>query len=154
MLWDTSKVSQIRIHLIENIEKYIGTCITKLFPHVLRKPSPSSIINGPHKRHDEFGRITWFFIGDGKHVPTHLHHGFHCFSIHVVHPIYFFLHFFDHHGWLLLKSELLIEEHLLARIHPSIFPHPRFEEVSSFFHEIPIESAMVFLDSVTAFKES
>ena len=47
------KVSQIRIHLIENIEKYIGTCITKLFPYVLRKPNPSPIINRPHDRYDE-----------------------------------------------------------------------------------------------------
>ena len=28
------KVSEIRIHLIENMEMYIETCITKLFPHV------------------------------------------------------------------------------------------------------------------------
>ena len=48
------KVSQIRIHLIENIEKYIGTCITKLFLHVFSKPNPSPIINRPHNRHDEF----------------------------------------------------------------------------------------------------
>ena len=48
------KVSQIRIHLIENIEKYIGTCITKLFPHVVRKPNPSPIINGPYNKHNEF----------------------------------------------------------------------------------------------------
>ena len=42
------KVSQIRIYLIENIEKYIGTCITKLFPYVFRKPNPSPIIYGPY----------------------------------------------------------------------------------------------------------
>ena len=47
------KVSQIRIHLIGNIEKYIGTCITKFFPHVLKKPNPIPIINGPHNRLDE-----------------------------------------------------------------------------------------------------
>ena len=48
------KVSQIRIHLIENIEKYIGTCITKLFLYVFKKPNPSPIINGLHNGHDEF----------------------------------------------------------------------------------------------------
>ena len=63
----------------------------KLFPHVLRKPNPSPIINGPHNRHEECGRITWLFIGDGEHVLTHLHHGLHCFSIHIVHPINLFL---------------------------------------------------------------
>ena len=40
------KIIQIRIHLIKNVEKYIGTCITKfLFPN------PSPIIEMPH---DEF----------------------------------------------------------------------------------------------------
>ena len=48
------KISQIKIHLIENIEKYIGSCITKLFPHVFKKPNLSLIINGPYNRHDEF----------------------------------------------------------------------------------------------------
>ena len=48
------KVIQIRIYLIEIIEKYIGTCITKRFPYVFRKPNPSPIINGPHNRDDEF----------------------------------------------------------------------------------------------------
>ena len=41
------KVSQIRIHLIENIEKYIGTCITKLFPHVFKKPTQVQLLMGP-----------------------------------------------------------------------------------------------------------
>ena len=76
------KVSQIRIHLIENIEKYIGTCITKLFPHVFRKLNLNSIINGPHNRHDEFGRITWLFVGDGEYIFIRFHHSLHYFSIH------------------------------------------------------------------------
>ena len=62
------KVSQIRIHLIENIEKYIRTCITKLFPYVFKKCNPSPIINGPHTRYDEFGRITWLLLR--KSLPT------------------------------------------------------------------------------------
>ena len=153
------KESQIRIYLIENIEKYIGTCITKLFPHVFRKPNPSSIINGPHSNHDEFGRITWLFIGDGEHVPTCLHHGLHCFSIHVVHLINLLLYLFDHHNRFLLKSEFFVKEHFLTRIHLSILTYPRFgeatiSEVSPFLHKVPIESAKVFLDSVAAFKES
>ena len=148
------KVSQIKIHLIENIEKYIETCITKSFPHVLRKPNLSPIINGPHNRHDEFGRITWIFISDDEHIPTQLYLGLHCFNIHVVHLIDLLLHFFNHHGKLLLESEFFIKENLPTRIHLSIFTYPRFGEVSSFFHEIPIKSAMVFLDSVASFKES
>ena len=35
------EISQIRIHFIENVEKYIGTCITKFLSLILRKPNPS-----------------------------------------------------------------------------------------------------------------
>ena len=116
------KVSQIRIYVIENIEKYIGTCITKLFPHVFRKPNSCPIINGPHSNHDEFGRITWLFIGDGEHVPTRLHLDPYCFSIHVVLPIDLFLYLFDHHSRLLLKGELFIKEHFPSWITFPSFP--------------------------------
>ena len=144
------KVSQIRIHLIENIEKCIGTCITKLFSHVFRKPNPSLIINGPHNRHNEFGRITWLFVGDGEHVPTRLHHGLHCFSIHVVYPIDLFLYLFNYHGRFLHKGELFIKEHFPTRVHLSILTYPRFgeatiREVFPFLHEVPIKSAKVLL---------
>jgi len=153
------KVSQIRIHLIKNIEKYIGTYITKPFPHVFRKPNSSPIINGPYNRHDEFGRITWPFIGDGEHVFTCLHHGLHYFSIHVVHLIDLFLYLLDHHSRLLLKGELFIKEHFPSQIHLSILAYLRFEEatlkeVSPFLHEVPVKSAKVFLDFVVASKES
>ena len=153
------KISQVRIHLIGNIEKYIGTCITKLFPHAFIKPNPSLIINGSHSGPDEFGRVVWLFIGDGEHVPTHLHHGLHYFSIHVVHLIDLFFYLFDHHGRLLFKGELFIKEHFSTQIHLSILIYPRFEEatireVFPFLHEVPIESAKDILDSVAAFKES
>ena len=103
------KISQIRIHLIQNIKMYIRTCITKLFPHIFIKPNPCPIINGLHSWRDEFGRITWLLIGGGEHIPTHLHHGLHCFSIHVVHLINLFLYLFDHHSRLLLKGDLFIK---------------------------------------------
>ena len=50
-LWDNIKISQIKIHLIKNVEKYIGTCITKFLSHIVRKLNPSPIIKMPH---DEF----------------------------------------------------------------------------------------------------
>ena len=150
------KVSQIKIHLIEIIKKCIGTCITKNFSHVFRKPNPSPIINGPYNRRDEFWRINWLLIGDGKHIPTCLHHGLHCFNIYVVHPIDLFLSLFDHYGRLLLKGELFIKKHFSTRIHISILTYLRFREatireVFLLLHEVPIKSAKVFLDSIVAF---
>ena len=41
------KINQIKIHFIENVEKYIQTCITKFLSHILRIPNPSSIIKFP-----------------------------------------------------------------------------------------------------------
>ena len=61
------KISQIRIHLIKNVEKYIGTCITHFLSHIFRKPNLSSIIKLPHNRHGEGGWIPWLLIGDGEH---------------------------------------------------------------------------------------
>ena len=100
MLWDTSKFILLKI-----LKRTLELVLQNFFPN------PSPIINGPNSRHDEFGRITWLFIGDGEHVPTHLHHGLHCFNIHAVHPIDLFLHFFNHHGRLLLESEFFVKEH-------------------------------------------
>ena len=64
------KINQIRIHLIKNVEKYIGTCITHFLSHIFRKSNPSLIIKLPHDRHDEGERITWLLVGGGEHVPS------------------------------------------------------------------------------------
>ena len=66
------KISQIRINLIENVEKYIGACITHFLSHIFKKPNLNPIIKLPHNRHDEGKRITWLLIGDGEHVPLHV----------------------------------------------------------------------------------
>ena len=62
------KLSQIRIHLIKNVQKYIGTCITNFLSHISRKPNPRPIIKLPDNKHDEGRRITRLLVGDGKHV--------------------------------------------------------------------------------------
>ena len=153
------KISQIRIHLIKNVEKYIGTCITNFISHIFRKPNPGSIIKLSHSRHDEGRKITWLLIGDGEHVPFHLQHSLHCFSIHVVHLVDFLLNFLDHHSRFLLESKLLIEEYLPTKIYFSILTYSKFEKatrryVSPFFEKVSIKVTKVLLDSVPAFKES
>ena len=124
----------------------MGTCITKHFPHVFRKPNLSPIINRPYNRHDECRRITWLFFGDGERIPTHLDHGLHCFSIHVVHLIDLLLYFIDHHGRLFLKGEFFIEEHFPSRIH---LTYPRFKEATirevSPFTKFPLRVPRFFL---------
>ena len=67
-------MNQIKIHLIKNAEKYIGTCITHFLSHIFKKTNLSPIIKLPHDKHDEGGRITWLLAGDGKHVPLNLQH--------------------------------------------------------------------------------
>ena len=151
------KTSQIRIHLIKNVEKYIGICITHFLSHIFRKPNLNSIIKLPHNRHGEGGWIPWLLIGDGEHVPFHFQNILHCFSIHVIHLVYFFLNFLNHHHQLLFEDELLVEEYLLTWIHLSILTYPKFgkatiKEVSPFLHKI--SSTKVIFDSITAFKES
>ena len=118
------KISQIKIPLIENVEKYIGTCITKFLFLLLRKPNLSLIIEAPYIRHDDGRRITWLFIGDDKHVPLHIQHSLYCFNIQVVHLGDFPLNFHDYHNRLLLESKLLVEEHLPTRIHFSNLTYP------------------------------
>ena len=153
------KISQIRINLIENVEKYIGACITKFLSHVVRKLNSSPIIEVPHSRHDESRRITWLLISDGKHVPLHLQHSLHCFNIHVVHPVNFLLNFLDHHSRFPLESELLIEKHLPTRIHFSILTYQKLEKatkrkVSPLLYKVSIKGTKILFDSVAAFKES
>ena len=152
------KISQIRINCIKNVEKNIKTCVTGHFSYDFRKTDPIPNAKVPIKRHDEYRRITWLFTSDGKHVPLNLQHCFHCFSIHVVHLVDFFLKLFNHNHRLLLESELLLKEDLPTWIHLSIFTHPRLRktierDVSSFPHKVSIESTKVFLDSIAAFKE-
>ena len=74
------KISQIRIHLIKNVEKYIGTCITHFLSHIFVRPNLSPIIKFPYNSYDEGRRITWCLISDGEHVPLHLHYSIHCFA--------------------------------------------------------------------------
>ena len=71
----------------------------------------------------------------------------------------FFLYLFDHYGRILLKGELFIKKNFPTRIHLPILTYPGFgkatiREVSPFLHEVPIESVKIFLDFITALKES
>ena len=83
----------------------------------------------------------------------------HYFSIHVIHPVDFFLNFLGHHRRLLLGGELLVEEYLPTRIHLSILTYPKIgeaikREVSPFLHKVSIKGTKVLLDFIAAFKES
>ena len=102
-----------------------------LFSHIFRKLNLSPIIKLPHNWHDEGIRITWILISDGEHVPLHLQHSLHCFSIHAFHLVNFFLNFLDHHQRLLLKDELLIEENLPTQMHLSILTYPKLEKATT-----------------------
>ena len=149
------KVSQIRIHLTENIENYIGTCI---FPMFLENPTQVQLLMGPTLGMINFEGSLGSSLVMANTSPLVFIMVFTA-SASIVHPNDLFFYLFDHHSRLLLKGELFIKEHFSSRIHLSILAYPRFEEaiireVSPFLLEVPIESAKVFLDSVIAFKES
>ena len=56
------KISQIRIYLIKNVEKYIRTCVIGNFPYDFRKTDSSPNAKVPISRYDECRRIIRLFI--------------------------------------------------------------------------------------------